>query len=75
MKEHATIFRIGADEARKELPLYIPYWALNFEELLSVTFGDVPNDADRGGIIERVTEKKLRCPSQKNKERCHRKYY
>jgi DNA helicase HerA-like ATPase len=59
MQEHATIFRIGADEARKELPLYIPYWALNFEELLSVTFGDVPNDADRGGIIEGVTETKL----------------
>jgi DNA helicase HerA-like ATPase len=59
MREHATIFRIGAEESRNELPLYIPYWALNFEELLSVTFGDVPNDADRGGIIEKITEKKV----------------
>ncbi len=59
LQEEATIFKINPDKRKNELPLYIPYWALTFEELLSVTFGDVPGDADRGGIIEKVTEKKL----------------
>lgn len=59
MQEHSTIFRINADRRRNEVPLYIPYWALNFDELLSVTFGDTLSDSDRGGIIEKITEKKL----------------
>ena len=58
MREHSTIFKINADRKRNEVPLYIPYWALNFDELLSVTFGDALNDSDRGGIIEKITEKK-----------------
>lgn len=59
MQEHATVLSINPDERRNEYPLFIPYWALTFDELLSLTFGDVQNDADRGGIIERITEKKL----------------
>jgi hypothetical protein len=59
LQEEAYVFKINPDNRKGELPLYIPYWALTFEELLSVTFGDVPGDADRGGIIEKVTEKKL----------------
>lgn len=59
MGEQAMIFRINPDEKRNELPLYIPYWALTFDELLNVTFGDVSTDVDRGGIIESITEKKL----------------
>jgi len=59
MGELATIFRINPDDNRNELPLYIPYWALTFDELLNVTFGDISADADRGGIIESITEKKL----------------
>lgn len=58
MKEHANIFRINQNEKLNEFPLFIPYWALTFDELLSVTFGDNINDADRGGIIEKITEKK-----------------
>jgi DNA helicase HerA-like ATPase len=59
LQEHSTVFRINPDSRRNELPLYVPYWALNFDELLSVTFGDIPNDSDRGGIIEKITEKKF----------------
>jgi len=67
LQDQAMVFRINPDERRNEHPLYIPYWALTFDELLSVTFGDVPSDADRGGIIEKITEQKLK--SLKNKSR------
>ena len=68
LQDQATIFRINPDESKDERPLYIPYWALNFEELLSVTFGDVPNDADRGGLIEKITEKKLEALNKKSRD-------
>jgi len=59
LQGNAKVFKINPDKLRNEHPLYIPYWALTFEELLSVTFGEVPSDTDRGGIIEKITEKKL----------------
>jgi DNA helicase HerA-like ATPase len=59
LQDRASVFRVNPDERKGERPLFIPYWALTFDELLSVTFGDVPGDADRGGIIEKITEKKL----------------
>jgi hypothetical protein len=58
-QNQATVFKINPDVKKNEHSLYVPYWALNFEELLSVTFGDVPNDADRGGIIEKINYMKL----------------
>lgn len=59
LQDHSNIFRIGADEKNSVHPLFIPYWALTFDELLSVTFGDILKDADRGALIEKITEKKL----------------
>lgn len=59
MQGQATIFRINPEQRRNELQLYIPYWALKFDELLSVTFGDILNDPDHRAIIEKITEKKL----------------
>jgi hypothetical protein len=59
MQDQATIFRINPEKRRNELQLYIPYWALNFDELLSVTFANILNDPDRRAIIEKITEKKL----------------
>lgn len=59
VQQHSTIFRVNAERKGGEAPLYVPYWALNFDELLSITFGDALSDSDRGGILERIREKKL----------------
>ena len=59
MRDQSNVFKINPDKKRNELPLYVPYWALNFEELLSVTFGDSLGESERGGITEKITEKKL----------------
>lgn len=34
---HARIFRVNAAETRGEKPLHVPFWALNAEELISVS--------------------------------------
>lgn len=54
--DRANIFRINPNaRAANELPLRIPYWALNFDEMLRLTFGSLPADGKaRNVILERV---------------------
>ena len=54
LRDRAAIFRTNAVEARGEKPLYIPYWAMNCEELLPFTLGTI-DKADRGTVIDRIT--------------------
>lgn len=59
LADRATLFRVNPDEDRGEKPLFIPYWALSFDELLRVTpFRDV-GDADRAALVDKVKELKL----------------
>ncbi|RMH34564.1 MAG: ATP-binding protein [Nitrospirae bacterium] len=59
LADRATVFRINANETLGEKPLFIPYWALSFDELLRVTpFRDV-GDSDRAALAEKVKGLKL----------------
>jgi Helicase HerA, central domain/KTSC domain len=53
----AASFRINP-AAPHEVPLRIPYWAMNFDELVQVVFGSL-EDASRGAVLERITSLKL----------------
>lgn len=59
LRDRASIFRVNADEAQGEKQLFIPYWALSFDELLRVTPFNGVSDADRAGIMEKVKGLKL----------------
>lgn len=50
----ANIFKINADTKNQENELYIPFWALNFDELMQVSLGDFTNEKDRSAMIERM---------------------
>ena len=39
LKPWASVFRIEANRKRAEVPLFIPYWALRYDELESLVFG------------------------------------
>lgn len=56
----ANIFKVNADKdpKNKENELYIPYWALNFDELTQISFGEFGNEKDRSALIERVLAQK-----------------
>lgn len=58
LRDRAQVFRINPDRGRDELPLHVPYWAMNFDELLSVTLGQL-DDASQGQVLEKITEAKL----------------
>jgi hypothetical protein len=54
----ASAFRITPDVAKAQRELFIPYWALSFDELVQVTFGSL-DDQSRGSIAEQVRQMKM----------------
>lgn len=59
LKDRANIFKINADENNDEKELYIPFWALNFDELSNISFGNFSNDRDRNTVLERILSDKI----------------
>ncbi len=59
--DRANIFKINPDSRNtNEHRLCIPFWALNFEELIRVAFGSLPPDGKaRNIILERVLAAKV----------------
>ncbi len=52
----ARVFRINADEARGEKSLYVPYWALNSEELVNLS--SPAAGAQLATLLENITAMK-----------------
>jgi len=59
LKKKANVFKINPDERNSwEKALYLPFWAMSFDELLAVTFGRVSGGPARSIILEKVIEYK-----------------
>lgn len=60
MQERANIYKINGDanSRYKENELHIPFWALNFDELCEICFGDFNNEKDKNIVMERVQKLK-----------------
>lgn len=58
--DRANIYKISPDNDKpNEKPLYIPFWAVNFDELIKITFGDFgENNKSRNLIMEKVLQYK-----------------
>lgn len=61
LQDRANIFKINFEEKSKlkEENFYIPYWALSFDELCSICFGDFNNEKDKNIVMERVQKHKI----------------
>ena len=57
LRDRASVFRIGANSRLSEQELHVPYWALNFDELISVTVGTL-EDAPKIAFADKVVELK-----------------
>jgi hypothetical protein len=57
LNDIASVYRINPDPNRDEKPLYIPYWAMSFDELIPITFGSL-DDSNRGAILEAISSLK-----------------
>jgi hypothetical protein len=56
MAERARVFSVGGASKHKQ-QLFVPFWAMTFDELLSVTFGPV-DDASRGAVLDKIVQLK-----------------
>lgn len=61
LKNRANIYKINPDSSpkSKEKGLYIPFWALNFDELCEISFGKFDSEKDRNIVLERVQKYKV----------------
>ena len=56
LPRQARTFRVGG--SGDALPLFVPYWALAFEELLPLTFGQIQDDASLGAVRDEIVRLK-----------------
>jgi len=61
LQDKAHIYKINGDTSLKlkENKLHIPFWALNFEELCEISFGEFNSEKDKNIVMERVQKYKL----------------
>lgn len=62
LRDRANIYKINADKnpKSKEMELYLPFWALNFDELCDISFGKFTQEKDYNTVLERVLSAKLK---------------
>jgi hypothetical protein len=59
LKDKANVFKINPDKRNIwEKGLFLPFWAMSFDELLTVTFGRITGGPARSIILEKVIEYK-----------------
>lgn len=55
--QYGRVFRLKPDESKGELPLYIPFWALPFNELQAIALGQMQPGAETA-VRDEVTARK-----------------
>jgi DNA helicase HerA-like ATPase len=53
LRDRSTVFKISADSSKGEKSLNIPFWALSFDELVKLAFGDL-NDQSLAAVADAV---------------------
>jgi DNA helicase HerA-like ATPase len=61
LQDKAHIYKINGDASSKfkEKKFYIPFWALSFDELCKISFGEFNNEKDKNIVMERIQRYKL----------------
>ena len=58
LKEHSQVFKVGAESAKREKELLIPYWALPFKEFIK-SFPGKLNEKQEEYFREKILQKKI----------------
>jgi DNA helicase HerA-like ATPase len=53
LMDQSIVFRINPNVDKNERSLFVPYWAMTFDELLPITLG-LLDDTNRGGLLEKI---------------------
>ena len=67
LSDCCTVFRVGEDKGTGTRPLYVPFWALNFEEFITLGFGGLDTQkmaAVADYVLQLKRESLVSCPRQ-----------
>ncbi|MFT4925854.1 MAG: hypothetical protein ACI8WB_001949 [Phenylobacterium sp.] len=59
MQNRSNVYKLNADNTQNQKEFHIPFWALPFEELMSIFSGNL-NDAKKDYLREKIAEAKLK---------------
>lgn len=57
LADRASVFRVAVQASKNQRALFIPFWALSFEELVALAFGRL-NDAQTAAVAEAIVQLK-----------------
>jgi hypothetical protein len=57
LNDRATVFKVSADLEKNEKTLYVPYWALSFEELTAFALGRL-SDSQAPAVMDAIVQLK-----------------
>lgn len=62
LSDRSSVFRVSADSAKGQTGLHVPFWALSFDELVTLAFGELGDDAKTiiGDAIVQLKQESLR---------------
>lgn len=62
LKDRANIFKVNPDKTAGSIDkdLFIPFWALKFEELVGISFGQFSSEKDYNTVLEKITNAKFK---------------
>jgi DNA helicase HerA-like ATPase len=67
LADNSTVFRIATDAREGEKPLQIPFWALSFDELVKLAFGDL-RDRPLTAVADAIVDLKRESLSNKARD-------
>lgn len=57
LSDRASVFRVNANPLRSQQEFFVPFWALSFEELVSIAFGKL-NDSQLATVADLIVQLK-----------------
>lgn len=58
LADRASVFRVAAQASKNQSGLFIPFWALSFEELVALTFGRLTDEKQTAAIADAIVQLK-----------------
>ena len=57
LSDRASVFQVSGTASQHQKPLHVPFWALNFDELMTLAFGKL-NDAQTAAVADMMVQLK-----------------
>jgi hypothetical protein len=61
------VFKVSADQDKNEKTLYVPYWALSFEELTALALGRL-SDSQAPAVMDAIVQHKKESLAAQSRE-------